>query len=86
MTPVIIEREDPQNIKPLSKREIQVIALLAEGLSKRKISDHLGIKIPTVATHVKNIYRKMEVENAAGAISMAYRCGILFLVYPGISK
>ncbi|MGB2403232.1 MAG: response regulator transcription factor [Akkermansiaceae bacterium] len=80
MTPVIIQKEDPKSIKPLSRREIQVITLLAEGFSKQKISDSLCIKVSTVATHVKNIYRKMGVDNSAGAISKAYRCGILFLI------
>ncbi len=80
ITPVTIAKEDPQSIKSLSKREVQVVALLAEGLSKQKISEHLSIKVSTVATHVKNIYQKMGVENAAGAISKAYRCGILALI------
>lgn len=80
MAPVIVEKEDPQSIEPLSKREVQVIALLADGLSKQKISEELSIKEPTVATHVRNIYHKMGVKNAAGAISKAYRCGILYLV------
>lgn len=79
MAPVILEKEDPQSIRALSKREVQVIALLAEGLSKRKISERLCIKHPTVATHVRNIYHKMGVKNAAGAISKAYRCGIIAL-------
>ena len=80
MAPIIVTKQDPQNIKPLSRRETQVIALLAEGVSKQEISRRLCIEVSTVATHVKSIYRKMEVDNAAGAISKAYRCGVLFLV------
>lgn len=80
MAPIIVTKQNPKNIKPLSRRETQVIALLADGLSKQKISQHLCIEVSTVATHVKNIYRKMGVDNAAGAISKAYRCGVLFLV------
>lgn len=80
MIPIIIKKQDPQSIVALSKREVQVMALLAEGLSKHKISERLSIKEPTVATHVRNIYHKLGVKNAAGAISKAYQCGILFLV------
>ena len=80
MAPVIVEKEDPHSIQHLSKREVQVIALLADGFSKQKISDQLCIKELTVASHVRNIYHKMGVKNAAGAISKAYRCGIISIV------
>lgn len=80
MIPVAIEKEDPQSVEPLSRREVQVITLLADGLSKQKISERLSIKEPTVATHVRNIYNKLGVRNAPGAIGKAYRCGILALV------
>lgn len=80
MAPVIVGKEDPKSIKPLSKREVQVITLLAEGLTKQKISERLCIQVTTVATHMKTIYLKLGVKNAAGAISKAYRCGILLLV------
>jgi two-component system, NarL family, nitrate/nitrite response regulator NarL len=61
----------------LSERELQVLGLLGEGLLKKEISDKLGVSIPTVATHVRHIYEKLNVQNAAAAISKAYRTGIL---------
>ena len=80
MIPVNIQKEDPQSIAKLSKREVQVITLLAEGHTKQKISESLRITKNTVATHVSHIYRKLRVNNTHGAISRAYRCGILTLV------
>ena len=80
MSKIIVTKQDHQNINPIYRRETQLIALLSEGFSKQIISRRLCIEVSTVATHVKSIYRKMEVDNAAGAISKAYRCGVLFLV------
>ena len=61
----------------LTDREMQVLGLIGEGLLKKEISDRLKISMPTVATHVRHIYEKLEVQNAPAAISKAYRTGIL---------
>ena len=61
----------------LSERETEVLVLLGEGLLKKEISDRLNISEPTVATHVRHIYEKLEVQNAPAAITKAYRAGIL---------
>ena len=61
----------------LSDREMQVLVLIGEGLVKKEISQRLNISVPTVATHVRHIYEKFEVQNAPAAISKAYRSGIL---------
>ena len=71
------KNEGAREILPLSKREAQILTLLSEGLSKNKISAHLGISPSTVATHSKNIYHKLGVANVAGAIGFAFRSGIL---------
>jgi len=63
----------------LSKRENQVVHLLAEGFPKQKIAESLSITKNTVATHVSHIYRKLRVSNTHGAVGIAYRCGILSL-------
>jgi DNA-binding NarL/FixJ family response regulator len=61
----------------LSLRELEVLRLLGQGLLKKEISDRLGISIPTVASHVRHIYEKLHVQNAAAAITKAYCSGIL---------
>jgi DNA-binding NarL/FixJ family response regulator len=61
----------------LSQREIEVLSLLGQGFLKKEISDRLCISIPTVATHVRHIYEKLNVKNAAAAVTKAYRAGIL---------
>lgn len=53
----------------LSKREVEVLELLASGYIYKEISDKLGIGIETVRTHVKNICQKMQVRNRVEAVA-----------------
>lgn len=61
----------------LSERELEILTLLANGLSKKEIANQLGISAYTVVYHVKHIYEKLEAVNAPAAISKAYEHGIL---------
>jgi DNA-binding NarL/FixJ family response regulator len=61
----------------LSKRELEILTLLAEGLAKKEICNLLKISYSTVDTHVAHIYNKLDASNAPAAISKAYRKGIL---------
>lgn len=65
-----------QQVK-LSSRELEILKLLGEGLLKKQIADRLDISIPTVATHIRHLYDKLQVQNAPAAITQAYRTGIL---------
>jgi DNA-binding NarL/FixJ family response regulator len=67
----------PQPQKALSTRELEILELLGEGMLKKEIADRLQITPPSVATYVRRIYEKLEVQNAASAINKAYRSGIL---------
>ena len=62
---------------PLSDREYEVLNLLARGFSNSECAEILNISAHTIATHVKNIYRKLEVNNRAEALFEASRKGIL---------
>jgi DNA-binding NarL/FixJ family response regulator len=63
--------------KALSARELEILVLLGDGMVQKEISRHLDITSNTVATHIRRIYEKLEVQNAPAAISKAYRSGIL---------
>ncbi|MFC5050445.1 response regulator [Rubritalea spongiae] len=63
----------------LSDREIEVLRLLGDGMLKKEIGDRLQISYYTVDAHVRNIYRKMRVRNAAEAISKAYEIRLFSL-------
>jgi LuxR family maltose regulon positive regulatory protein len=58
-------------VDPLSDREIEVIQLMADGLSRPQIAGQLYLSINTVKTHTKNIYGKLNVRNRAAAIAKA---------------
>ena len=68
---------DPFDLGPLTRRELEVLTLAAEGLSNQEISDALIIGIRTVATHVEHILRKVEAPNRAAAAAYALREGII---------
>lgn len=53
----------------LTRRELEILALLAEGLSNRKIADRLVISEGTVKFHVNSILRKLRAQNRAEAVS-----------------
>ena len=61
----------------LSERELEVIRLVAEGLSNQQIAERLVISLPTVKTHVGNIYNKLGVENRAQAVGRARALGLI---------
>ncbi len=55
----------------LTKREKQILGLLAKGLSNKNISDQLFIAVTTVQVHRKSIYSKLEVNSAARLVNFA---------------
>lgn len=64
-------------ISQLSKRELEVLKLIGQGLSNREISEQLYISARTVDTHRTNIMRKLEVHNVAGLIRIAFHHGLV---------
>ncbi len=67
-------REGPAG---LTRREIEVLRLLARGLPNRRIADELVISPKTVSNHVEHIYAKIGVSTRAGAGLFAMRHGLL---------
>jgi DNA-binding NarL/FixJ family response regulator len=61
----------------LTRREHEVLNLLAEGLKRVQIAERLVISPKTVATHMENIRRKLGVSSRAEAIAVAYRDQLL---------
>ncbi len=66
-----------EQAKPYSKREIDVIRLMAEGLSSKEIADKLFISDQTVNTHRKNILEKTGCKNTMQVISTCIRQGLI---------
>ena len=68
---------EPQNAQDLSKREYEILQLLANGMVKKEIADQLKISYATVDTHVRHIYQKLDTHNAPAAVSIAHRLGLI---------
>ncbi len=60
----------------LSPREVEVLILMSEGLSNRKIAEKLAISISTAKAHVRNILNKLAVGDRAKAALQARRAGL----------
>jgi DNA-binding CsgD family transcriptional regulator len=60
----------------LTRRERQVLALLAGGLSNKTIAARLRVSLNTVASHLKNLYPKLKVANRSQAAAFAVARGI----------
>ncbi len=69
---------EKSNLLPvLTKREREILKLIAEGLTNLQISQQLFISIDTVDSHRKNLYTKLSVNNTASLIRYAVENGIV---------
>lgn len=64
---------DKEKIECLTKRELDVLRLISEGCSNKKISDELTISERTVKNHISHIFRKIDVEDRTQAAVFAIR-------------
>jgi LuxR family maltose regulon positive regulatory protein len=68
---------ESEMVEPLSAREVEVLQLIADGLSNQEIATRLVISLSTVKGHTSNIYGKLRVGNRTGAVARAKVLGIL---------
>jgi DNA-binding NarL/FixJ family response regulator len=62
---------------PLTKREKEILKLIADGLSSQEIADKLFISLRTVETHRLNLNQKLDVKNTAGLVKEAIKRGLI---------
>jgi len=87
---VIVEKEvyinNPENVVPdsviasqfdLSKRELEILGLLAQGHSNLEIAEKLFVSLSTVKTHNQNLFEKLGVKRRIQAVEKAKRLHII---------
>ena len=68
----ILNEEEVRRLN-LSKRELEVLQLIADGLSNQEIASKLFVSLNTIKTHSAQIFEKMEVKRRTQAVDMAKR-------------
>lgn len=61
----------------LSSRELEVLQLMAQGLSNQEIADRLFLSLPTIKTHTSNLFFKLDVKRRTQAIEKARQLGLI---------
>ena len=68
-------------VEPLSERELEVLELIAEGLTNPEIASRLFLSLHTIKAHTHNIYGKLGVHNRTQAVTRARALGVLPSTY-----
>jgi RNA polymerase sigma factor (sigma-70 family) len=66
--PAPARQQPQQQLEALSPREQSVLELLTQGYLYKEIAESLGVSVPTVATHIRRIYEKLQVRSRSEAI------------------
>ncbi len=63
----------------LTLRETQILRGVAKGHTTKRLAKDLGLKDPSIETHLRNIFKKLGATNRGEAVSTALRAGIITL-------
>lgn len=61
----------------LTDRELEVLRCLVQGMSYKRVAQHLDISLDTVRSHIRAVYSKLQVHSVAEAVSRALRDGLV---------
>ena len=64
---------------PLTSREMQILRGVAKGQTTKRLSLELGLAAPSIESHLRNIFRKLNVNNRGEAVSSALKLGLITL-------
>ena len=75
--PVVRTQPGIGRAKPLSRREAEVLRLLAQGHTNQEAADHLAVSVKTIETHRKRLSDKLGLKSRAQLFRFAVECGLL---------
>ncbi|HZX93170.1 MAG TPA: response regulator transcription factor [Myxococcales bacterium] len=75
--PSLSAHRDEPPPRPLTEREVEILRLIAKGLSNNEAAGVLGLSRATVRTHLEHIYEKLEVTNRVEAVTEGLRQGLI---------
>lgn len=61
----------------LSKREIEVLEFMAQGLSNQEIADKMFVSLNTIKTHTSNLFSKLDVKRRTAAVEEGRKLGLV---------
>jgi DNA-binding NarL/FixJ family response regulator len=71
---------------PLTRREREILELVARGLSNKEIARHLRIELPTVKTHVHHVLAKLHVSRRSEVASLVHVTGLGSAAWPRLPR
>ena len=77
LRPALLSRETTQRLPSLSKREGEIMDLLAQGLNGEQVAERLVLSSETIKTHIRNAMAKLEANTRVHAIAIALREGFI---------
>jgi len=63
----------------LTSREMQILRGVAKGLPTKRLAQQLGLRVPSVESHLHNLFRKLNAANRGEAVSTALKMGLITL-------
>jgi DNA-binding NarL/FixJ family response regulator len=77
LRPALLSRRATQKLPALSRRERQIMDLLAQGLTGEQVAEELVLSSETVKTHIRNAMTKLEAHTRVHAVAIALREGFI---------